>query len=53
MVYGRVLSSVNSSWIILVLFIKDFWLFTEPDEDLDIAVRTIREAEEDALATVR
>lgn len=31
----------------------DFWLFTEPDEDLDIAVRTIREAEEDALATVR
>lgn len=26
--------------------------FKEPDEDLDLAVRTIREAEEDALATV-
>lgn len=45
---GKIFSS-NSFFFyvwLIYLFLK------EPDEDLDLAVRTIREAEEDALATV-
>lgn len=47
---NKVKSSVQIHFFFYVWLINLF--FKEPDEDLDLAVRTIREAEEDALATV-